>query len=481
MLLVLVFLASRLALFGKGLRPEQGHIINLWQNLDPALLQGDLARSLLFQHSQPPLWNAAIAGLIGIAGGHDARAMRLWLALAWAMSLAITLIIHYLVRRLTGRPWLAIGAGAFYVLFSSAYFYENYIFYMLPSAFLATLCGLGAYRSAVATGDGARLGWFCLALAGILGLILTWGLFHPLLIVPATALLMGCISGLPPRRKLHRSIVVASGLAVLLALVVPLKNQLLYGQFSSSSWIGINLMNVGMSVLPKDGPWRDCGFDAPITPAEIRLGSANTSPAVAAHPANAELYKRGSKEINANHIGFIGRSQHCMNTFREQLRTKPMPLLLNRVENALDTTARLSDDYWTIHNALKEGSTNFQAVQHRNAIYLRLPWWTSRPYPWMSGRRYLLPVLALIALLVLLPWQWWRMYRNGSLPPGWSNLLAITLLLVLWVVVMGNLANYAEQQRFRFTVEPLMLICLSVGLGLALPRPRRSPTTTSLP
>lgn len=473
LLLTLLFLASRLAVFRAGIVPHSHFVLNHWQNIDPQLMLEDLPRSLFYLHAQPPLWNAALAVLVRIAGGANGRVMWLWMALAWAMSLAIALIVQHLVRRLSGRGLLATGAGAFWVLLSSAYFYENYIFYTLPTAFLACLCGLGAYQAGVARSPARRLGWFSLVLSTLLALTLTWPLFHPVLVPLGGVVLLLCLRGLPPWRPWPRGLLIATVLATLLALVVPLKNQLLYGSFSSSSWIGLNLMDMAKVVLPKEGPWSACGFDQAPSPEEIRLGRAGIDPVVAAHPVNSQPLKSGSTEINANHLGYAGRSQSCLALFREQLRSDPLPLLRNRWENVVDTSTRLSDDYWNRHGGLEEGSGNWRIQQARNAIYLRMPWMANRTYAWMSGRHYLLPLLAQLALVLLLPLQWWRLRRRGELPAGWTAVLATTLVLLLWVVVMGNLANYAEQQRFRFSVEPLMLISLSVALALAWPSRRR--------
>lgn len=472
LLLALLFLASRLGLLAAGIQTNMYYLAGGWQHLDLEVLRTDLPGALWHLHSQPPLWNGVIGVLLILAGGDPAKVFWLYTALAWAMSLSIALIIHHLVQKLTLRRWLAFGSASFYILFSAAYFYENYIFYPLFTAFLATVCGLASCRAALAATGQGRLRWLALALAALLALTLTWSLFHPLIVALGGAVLLVALNGLPHWRRPDRRALVITALAVLLALVVPLKNQLLYSHFGTGTWMGMNIKGVVDQAPPILEPDLDCGYQTPPSAEENRLGREGLHPSVASHPVNAEVRKRGGF-LNLNNVGYIGRSKRCLAAAHRQLMANPQALLRNRLQTLIVSSTHLADNYFVLPKGMPDGSPAFRGFEARNAIYLRMPW--------KRGELYLAPALALLTVVLILPLQWLVLRRRRCLPAGWSSLLAITLLLVLWVVVVGHLANSGEQERFRFTVEPLMLTALSVGLGLALPaagRWREAPQPT---
>ena len=92
----------------------------------------------------------------------------------------------------------------------------------------------------------------------------------------------------------------------------------------------------------------------------------------------------------------------------------------------------------------------------RNTLFLPI----SNP----NGNRHIaplsIPIAALVGatLLVFFP-----NFRN-SLPAGVLEVLSAGLWVMVWLYTMGHLFNGGEQERMRFTMEPLFIGWLTILL-----------------
>ena len=66
--LLLLLIISRIIFFIIGLNPDPSHLPQMWQLLSPDLLSKDYFKSLLYLHSQPPIWNAIFGIFIKFFG-----------------------------------------------------------------------------------------------------------------------------------------------------------------------------------------------------------------------------------------------------------------------------------------------------------------------------------------------------------------------------------------------------------------------------
>lgn len=469
-MLTLLFLASRVWLVCRGIHTQMFFLAAGWQLLDPKLLEENLASSLFYMHAQPPLWNGVVGVLLKLATGNSDLLLLLFTLLSWGMSLAITLIIYSLVLRIGNNKLIAAGSAAFYVLFSASYFYENFLGYPLLTAFAICLCALGAYQSAITPSNTAKFWWLTLTFFSLASLSWIWGLFHPLLIPLIAGMLFYVQQFRNDSKSAKARYLIAAALATVLAFSVPLKNLILYNTFSASSWMGINLMALVQSANPGLRSDIYCDYHNEFSLREKELGAKGAFPQALEQPVNNLQYKTGGY-LNQNHIGIIGRNKLCLDGARRYYLAAPIRLARNRLQALIVSSTRLSDHNFIRPVGLEDGSENLSLINARNNIYL--------PVPWRDGQRlFLAPALAIGSIFLWLPLQWYRLRRRGLLPLGWSSLLAVSLLLVLWLLVVGHLANAGEQERFRFSVEPLMITILSVGFALSLRAPARVAAST---
>lgn len=225
-LLLGVFLISRFVFFCAGVRPFM-HTSGLWQFLDHDLLRTELALSLLYQHSQPPLWNLALG--LSLKAFGDAS---LLIALNVISTVVAAFSIYYLSERITRRPFISFAASAVFVISPASILYENWAY---NSQFVA-----GLLVASVALALRARLTksismQLLLALA-LAALTLTRPTYH-LILIP----IVGVIAWWPMGGRARGRALMLVLIAGFLPALVYGKNLFLFEHFGASSWIGMNL------------------------------------------------------------------------------------------------------------------------------------------------------------------------------------------------------------------------------------------------
>lgn len=212
--------------------------------IDERLLREDLARSLYYLHSQPPLFNLFVATVLRSAG--DFALAYQWLN--WAMALALFLLTLGLMRRLGVDALPALVLCLVFLLNPNAMWMESAVYYGTLMALLLTAAGY-AFLRALAE---ASYAWF-VATCLLLGLLALTRAFFSW----PWCLLAVCFAAAAFRRVARAATAGPSTRALVAAALVPcvlvgafqLKQWRLFGLASGSSWFGCNLttMTAGMS------------------------------------------------------------------------------------------------------------------------------------------------------------------------------------------------------------------------------------------
>ncbi|MDI6774287.1 MAG: hypothetical protein QME60_02675 [Verrucomicrobiota bacterium] len=216
------------------------HIMwNDWHMLDRVALSQAPWQSLALLHAQPPLLNAVFAMCLAAARATTVSPEfwmgAIWLLLAW-------LSIYFLYRALRAldcSPRLAalgllpmIGSPAFYL-------FMNWSFYpFILNGLFSLLLFLGARLAS--TGGRRHLFGYTVTLCL---LSCASSLYHPVWALVQFGLTAGFAAPLWRRRwpGVRIPLLTTSALLVLLLFAWPMKNYLLFGDFTYSSWEGYNL------------------------------------------------------------------------------------------------------------------------------------------------------------------------------------------------------------------------------------------------
>jgi hypothetical protein len=426
-----------------------------WQYVDPALLKADLARSLWHLHSQPPMFNFLLGLVLKLFPGRENAAFTVcWLVVGLAFAGTMLALLRGL-----GVPARA-GAvlTAVYVASPACVLYENWLFYTWPVT-LMLLLGAWLWHRFLA---GSRLldALLLFTLAALTAL--TWSVFHLGWLLLLVLLLV------TRRPRLWRRITLAALAPLLLVSAWYLKNQLLFGQFTASTWFGLNFSKMTNSMLTAGdrGALKEAGVISAVSlvapfSAPERYYEAIPRPAATGIPVlDQELKPSGVP--NFNNSVFIRVSRGYGEDGLRILARRP-GAYLNGLANSYLTGFRPSTEYlFLARNAGRiRWLERFSDIAFSGRFFYQLDRGLRYTNPagfylrgllnagWFTVVAYAL-VFGLGLLLLLRPSS--RVPHSSSLVFLWFN--------ATWLVVAGNALEVGENNRFRFAVDPLVFVFL---------------------
>ncbi len=445
---------------------------SLWQLLPAAWLQGRAAwASLAALHGQPPLFNALYALFLNLPlplAAREALLAGLYQALAWH-----TLVLLYgILRRLDLRAgpalvWTLLWslypafAGAAYV-----FSYTLWVIWLMAALVRAALePGLRGHRALWGVALALALLRAAYGLPFLLALLVWDGLRHRFTRAPRSR---------------------AWALTLALVGLWTLKNGLLFGVWTSSSWFGMNwarnyLAPFNRATLEQDvaaGRLPDIVQHRPFEPIDAypRRYWAAAAQDCAGPPASCAA-RRPDGEANFNFIGYIPVSAAFADAGVRVWAAYPgrMRYFVRRmVLNLYFTPA-------------------YYATSAPSALLHWWEPWTQRVDAWLcpgvtfdgpgrpplSWQRYTCPRLAGLHLAVValtgatLLWAWFR--REAQAGPRTAAFWARALALGVWSygTVVYNLFEFGENPRFRLEIDILTWVLLAALLAHAAAMVRR--------
>jgi hypothetical protein len=289
-----------------------------WQLLDIPLLTHDPVESIWYLHSQPPLYNIIAALLLQLPHALvEPAAAGIFLVLGLAMAISTYLIL----TEMTVPPIAATVVTLIFVVASpSMILYENYFSWSYPTAACLTVGVLCICRYLKT----ASFGWGLGGLIAFVAVIMMDTTFQWLWLVPiviAIAIFM--------RPGWRRALAVAAVPLVLVGGLI-LKNAVMFGTTTTSSWVGMNLaqMTVGQSSqqllhrLKSRGYVNDLAFQLPFSDLSIYSpkykGTATSSiPALSKTTTSAGI-------PNYNNIEYITLSNSYLHDDVGYLKAEPL-------------------------------------------------------------------------------------------------------------------------------------------------------------
>ncbi|MBA3271220.1 MAG: hypothetical protein H0T71_11995 [Acidobacteria bacterium] len=447
------FVMSRvLAATLAGVAPDAAVPEILWQLLPLDLLESRLGESLWYLHSQPPLFNAFVGALLQLPGDYTA----IWRVLWVLLGVLFPLVIFASIRLVGSSRGLAHLLAAIVCLNPTLLLYENFLFYSYPEA-LCVLVGLYAFLN---LGPGER-GWKTFGVAGSL-LTLFRATFQPLW---ALGIVLTTAWSLRQTLRTVGWIPLLAPLILGSALVV--KNGVMFGVWSSSSWYGMNaakLMATAMLgeteqlvALGVVSPLFAAGPFQPVHRYPATMTAAARETAVAEfHSVPALVVEtKPNGQPNFNHLVYIEISK--------QLAADSMAAARARWLLFTDTLSRGFQGFLQPASFYMFVDANRKRVLRLDEAYRQVV------YP--GGSALLVQALlaaslfSSAAILVLNVTS-----RVASLRPA----AGYVLVTVVWVTLTCNLAEYGENNRFRFTLDPMMVTWLAV---VSMRLWRREPST----
>jgi uncharacterized membrane protein YesL len=333
--------------------------------------------------------------------------------------------------------------------------YEHNYFYTGPMAFLLAAAGWCLWRYFA---DGGLV-FFAAYAAALLAMLLTRSMYQPVWL----AVNLGWPFLL---RRPTRELMFIASAALVLGLTWPLKNLMVFGAFSTSSWSGMNMYNAvynqyyeeaeveaiyaGESLPPRQPEGADSTLAAirPFNSPEVYLAALGEQKPTG-QPAVGVLdniYRRGGN-YNFNHWIYLQASKAYARDYLKVIQKRPS-MIAEIFISSLGYYFRPAT-----HNdvlLLTPVSTrNLEVLSLLDAAYRRTFYgqWTSVCFT---------VIAATVIVFVAVPVVFRR--KSGSI--ALRALLVFAWINVGYVFVIGNLFENYENMRFRFETEPLLALAL---------------------
>jgi len=446
-----VFIISRLFYGQAGIQFDGDTYLGHWQFVDPQLLRTDLWRSIYYLHTQPPLLNL-LTGLVLHISPADPRPI--FQLLFWICGLLVAVSIYLLGRALKLPRWLSAIASIWFMVSPGTILYENLYGYTYLLAAALSLAGLLLYQFS----SSGMYRWGFLFFSVLAVIALTWALFHILWLLAVCILLLVI---LPWRRK----VILTALLPVLLVTGWYTKNFYLVGQFTASTWAGMNLSKIVTFRFPEKDRKHLVKADQlskfallpPFRSPPVYLKLLPDTPRTGIPVWDQVETSRGFR--NHHHLVYVKASEYYLQDALTLIHLAPWYYARSIVQasyiyfhSASDYDLiwenrgqiRELDDWW---NRLFYGqwqSDETSIARNRRISVRHIGWWIIAGFVTVivCGARYL-----------------WK--NRGQLSEPQSVLMAFMLVNILFVSAAGNLLEIGENNRFRFVVDPfLSILCI---------------------
>ena len=436
------FAATRVLFHRAGIRFDASMLGIYWQLLDEDLLAGDLARSLLYLHAQPPLYNLLVGIALKLSPGDPAAILH---GVHVACGLGCTLAIFALMRRLGASSVTSAATAVVFAANPGFILYENVSFYTIAELFLLSASALLLHRYASGWRRRDGLGFF----AALAALVLVRASFHVGWLV-LVALLVAAVSG----RRRFRRVLAHAAVPALVAVLWYGKNLVLFGSFSASTWLGMNMARI--AVVPIPGPER-----AALVTAGVLTPLARTHPFMPLEdygvplppptgiPALDAPTKRGTQLPNFNHLAYVDLSRRYLAESWRAMRARPRAYL-GAVKKAFVIFLAAPSERGLI-------ARNRRHIEAYTRRYDRLF------YAERGGIRFAMLGSFLVSIAFVLT----HLSSRAPSPRARAAVFVFMGVTIVYVALTGTLLELGENNRFRFPIDPFLAMLVVLAASAA--------------
>jgi len=441
-IIVLIFLISRIIYWALGIRFNVLPLDRYWHYIDPSLLKNNLLESLWHLHSQPPLFNLYLGAVLKLSG----QSLQTIFHISYLLcGLILSLSLFFIMFRLSVSVWISLIFTSLFILSPESILYENFLFYTYPVSMMLCTSGLVLYEFL----RSKRLKYGIIFFLLLSAIVLTRGMFHILWFILIAFLIILF------KKDCLKKILLSLLIPFLLILGVYVKNYLLFGNFTTSTWLGMHFSRISTFQLSKDerlsfiermklSPFAQIEPFGEICVYRDFLDESQDS-RFSHIPVLTEEYK-SSGDANYNHILYIEISKKYLQDDLYVIRTRP-DAYLKGLNASLHIFFSPSHDY-------KFLEPNRDRISSVEKIYSRFVF--GRFFPKIKQGIFL--ILATMTVLIygftiFFKSMKRKIYRNKA-----KATLVFLWINIIYVTSLSNLLEVGENNRFRMLINPLIII-----------------------
>lgn len=460
--IAVIFVFSRYLFFGVGVRFDTTPLEYSWQLLDPYLLKNDLLRSLFYLHSQPPLFNFYVGMILKI---FPQNFVYVFHTVSFLSGLVLALSLVGVMRQLRISPTLNVLLVTAFILSPASILYENWLFYTYQVTVLLVLSGVFLHK--FLSTQKALYGFLFFLLLALI--VLLRSLFH------LGWFILSVVSLLYFFRPHWRKVLLTALIPFLIIFGLYAKNLLVFGKFTSSTWLGMSvskLITFSLSdderqVLIEQNRLSPFAMIPPFYPLDRYKPYLPEIKQTNIPVLDQEVKPDGTP--NFNHIAYITISDQYLKDALYVLFHFPHAYLKG-VARAFTFYVLPASDYWYLEK-------NRQRIQRWDTFYKRVflgqfitPYWKKDEQKnlsyylkkiGMSGVFLVcgIPLLFIYSIVVTV-----KAFLQRPLNSSYALTLLFLCLNIVYVTLISNLTELGENYRFRFLIEPFFLIFLGLLL-----------------
>lgn len=455
-LIFIAFITSRVIYYLTGIRFEDSGIYNYWQILDVELLKNRLLESLFYLHSQPPLFNLFLGLVLKL---FPQNAHIAFIAVYQVLGLTLSVSVFILLLELGMSRKAGFIITLLFIVYPPIILYENWLCYTYPVATLLTVSAVFLNRF-VKTGTITNGVLFYTLLSCP---VLIRASFH--LVWFALFIVLSFIY----LKDLRKRIILASVIPLMAVLLIYGKNYFIFGELNTSSWLGMNLSRMTTDTLAPSGKiWLlNKGVISRIStfsPGSMleKYKPFIDEPRKTGIPAlDNEIKSTGGQ--NLNNIAYIDISRQYMKDSLNVIVNYPQIYLGGLKRSYSLYLFRPSSEYFVFNQ--KRNRTQIRAFEDLYYIILlgkvpesKINELTSNRYlRFILGNGFFLllwiPTFAIYGLYLLYKCV---LRRFGD--PAFKLTIIFMIVNIIYLTLVGNLFEHGENNRFRFVIEPFMII-----------------------
>jgi hypothetical protein len=437
LIIIAVFIVSRLIVAVMGIHLDMRALSAYWQYLDIETLRNNLMTGVWYDHAQPPVFNLLIGFILKIGASHY---ILLFAFLLKMISLGNILLLFSIIKKLSRVYFLPMLVTLVYMLSPATLIFETELFYTSFVSFLLLLSVFYLIRfSESESWLDAFAFIFPLAM-----LCLTRSVYHIGWLFMVTA----CLIFYYRRSAVLNKLILVSLCALMIVGSWYVKNKILFGKLTASTWVG---MNLARNVF-HDNEVRDSGRIEAFEPFskisvyhkfldphfEIRYKGLNDRDLLqemkndsfineteVSYIPVSELYKKASLDFIRNHPG-----DYAKNVFQSSVLFFTPGTVYSW---AIEKSSRIK--YYDLLYSFN--LTVFAKNKQERRILLTIS---------------SLPKLALYLFVIFILIKFSIQTRTFT---PWNIFILVTIGFVFGV---SSLFEHYENMRFRFEIEPLFLI-----------------------
>jgi hypothetical protein len=419
----------------------------MWQIVGFDLLRSRLTQSLFYLHSQPPLLNLGLGIVLKLTPDphHAQELLRNSFRL---MGLLLVLVLFQLMLDLDIPIAIALGLTLLFEFNPGTLVLENWYYAPYPTEFCLCACAFCLNR--FLAGRRRKYGIGLLVFA-VLPVFLNSS-FQPLWFICVLVFFFFC--GLDSVRELIPASLIILGLLAILLV----KNAIVFGTLTTSSWLGMNLARMTTFSLP-EGQRVEAVREGRLS--EFALVGSFTGldkyPMLgAARPTGIPVLDRWTKEdgtVNYNNIQYVAISRHYLTDALWALTHYPGAYFSAMVLSAGCYLNLVKDQDLFVRQRSRIGvwSAVYDAMLYPTAI----SWWPQRPKCESISLTLLLglPLVVIFAAIRLVQVPAWGAHEVT---------IAFILMTIVYATGVGVMFEVGENARFRSVIDPLFLVLLGV-------------------